>query len=102
MQRWRISGFSFDFFVPLLQFDFHVCGFYVHFFFAIQRIRPVKHHVINAAQDNIKIRQDKHFAVHAPPTPTPSPMVNLDVTAWWDTPAAADMQTGLQRVKRVL
>ena len=50
-------------------------------------------------QENISTTR---LATHAPPTPTPSPMVNLDVTAWWDTPAAADMQTGLQRVKRAL
>ena len=69
-------------------------------------------HVWLVAQDNIKIRRDKHRASTVQlavfnlkmvkrrvmlvlPTPTPSPLVNLDVTVWWDTPAAADMQTGL-------
>ena len=59
-------------------------------------------HVRLVAQDNIKIRREKRRVTLVLPTPTPSPLVNLDVTVWWDTPAAADMQTGLQLVKLAL
>ena len=58
-------------------------------------------HVWLVAQDNIKIRRDKHRASPVPPTPTLSPLVNPHATARQDTLAPQDLQTALHLVKRV-
>ena len=58
-------------------------------------------HVWLVAQDNIKIRRDKHRASPVLPTPTLSPLVNPHAPARQDTLASQDLQTALYLVKRV-